>query len=420
MQSRRRAYHKVGCDRVRRVMFSSSLRGQTIWVAAAALYLGGLGIAHAQQSATDAATQAAQSEEAPGSALPPIKVKPPVQRQAKQPSKKNTAAQTAETAPNATEQTGASGTGGNAQSPSQQVPALGKTGTKLADLPMSVQVIPREVLSEQGATTLSQSVTNASGINVGGQDTLGYFDHFLIRGLNAQIYNDGFSDGDQLGGISHSLNGVKRIEILEGPGSALFGSGPPGGTINVTHYEPSSTLHEPSSTLRYGDSLQVGSFGTVTNSFFVTGPSSVKGLDYKVDGTFSRSDGFRDLASKDYEIRPEFRWNLGNHTVDFAVDVRHIEQTPNSYGLIYFNGTPIKNVPIDAKYSTPFAFANSDYVRSTLSDKWDVTDYLTVNNRLSYLYRSLDAERNGEQHQNDGVFESGNAKRPGNREGLCA
>src|SRR5580698_9970497 len=130
----------------------------------------------------------------------------------------------------------------------KQVANASKTGTKLQDLPSNVQVIPRALLSEQGATTLRESVSNASGINVGGQDSKGYYDHFLIRGLNAQIYEDGFSDGDLLGGISHSLNGVERIEILEGPGSALFGSGPPGRTINIVHYTPSPDLH-------YGGSL---------------------------------------------------------------------------------------------------------------------------------------------------------------------
>ena len=57
-----------------------------------------------------------------------------------------------------------------------------------------------------------------------------------------RFYEDGFSDGDQLGGLSHSLNGVKSVEVLEGPGSALFGSGPPGGTINIVHYTPSLDL----------------------------------------------------------------------------------------------------------------------------------------------------------------------------------
>ncbi|MFM0500799.1 TonB-dependent receptor [Paraburkholderia caffeinilytica] len=270
-----------------------------------------------------------------------------------------------------------------------QVADVSKTGTALKDLPASVQVIPRALLTEQGATMLRQGVSNASGVNVGGQDTKGYYDHFLIRGLNAQIYNDGFSDGDLLGGISHSLNGVEHIEVLEGPGSALFGSGPPGGTINIVHYTPSSDFH-------FGGNIQSGSFGMVSGSAYVTGPTGISGLNYRVDATVSRSDGFRDLASRDEEIRPSFEWKLDNHKIDFSIDARDIHETPDSYGLIYFHGSPISNVPIDSKYSTPFAFARGNYVRPTLTDEWKVNDFLTVNNRFSYLHRNLDVLGNGD------------------------
>jgi len=309
----------------------------------------------------------------------------------KKPAEKDIAKATAAGEPNTGDAGPVDASLGSATGPSglNQVPALGKTGTAIGDIPGSVQVINRKVLNEQGATSLNDAVTNASGVNQGGQDSLGYFDHFLIRGLNAQIYSDGFSDGDQLGGLSHSLNGVKSIEVLEGPGSALFGSGPPGGTINVVHYEPSSEFH-------YGDSLQTGSFGTVTDNFYVTGPSTVPGLDYRIDATASRSDGFRDLANQDYEIRPAFTWHLGDHTVGFAIDYRHLEETPDSYGLIYFNGSPIKGVSIDSKYSTPFASADQDFLRPTFTDKWVVNDFLTINSRFSYLYRTLDAVRNGD------------------------
>lgn len=270
-----------------------------------------------------------------------------------------------------------------------QKASVSKTDTKLEDLPASVQVIPRALLSEQGATMLRDAVYNASGVNAGGQDSKGYFDHFLIRGLNAQIYSDGFSDGDQLSGLSHSLNGVERIEILEGPGSALFGSGPPGGTINIVHYAPSSTLH-------YGGSLQAGSFGTMTGSAYVTGPTGVDGLDYRIDATASHTDGFRDLAGRDREIRPAFRWQWGNHVTDLAFDLRNIHETPDSYGLIYFNGTPIHDVSRKAMYSSPFSESRSDFARTTLSDAWTVSDNLTINNRFSYLHRSLDVVVNGD------------------------
>ncbi|HXP02078.1 MAG TPA: TonB-dependent siderophore receptor [Luteibacter sp.] len=280
------------------------------------------------------------------------------------------------------------GEGDRANGPKEK-PSLGKTDTALEDLPASVQVIPRALLSEQGATMLRDAVSNASGINSGGQDSKGYFDHFLIRGLNAQIYSDGFSDGDQLSGLSHSLNGVERIEILEGPGSALFGSGPPGGTINIVHFAPASTLH-------YGGSIQAGSYGALTGSAYITGPTGVNGLDYRIDATASHTDGFRNLSGRDREIRPAFRWQWGDHVTDLAFDLRNIHETPDSYGLIYFNGTPIRGVSRNAKYSSPFAESRSDFARTTLSDQWAVSDYLTINNRFSYLHRTLDVVVNGD------------------------
>src|SRR6185312_1432475 len=166
-------------------------------------------------------------------------------------------------------------------------------------------------------------------------------------------------------------------------------SGPPGGTINIVHYDPSPVFH-------YGSSLQAGSFGTITNNNYITGPGTIDGLDYRLDTTFSRADGFRDLDSQDYEIRPEFSWHVNDHTLTFALDARHIAQTPDAYGLIYLHGSPISGVSTDAKYSTPFSFANQDYIRPTLTDKWDVTDFLTINNRFSYTHRDIDVMRNND------------------------
>ncbi|MGT2471555.1 TonB-dependent receptor [Paraburkholderia terrae] len=270
-----------------------------------------------------------------------------------------------------------------------QVTDVSKTGTALGDLPISVQEIPRGLLDEQGATKLQQSVSNASGVNLGGPDAKGFFDHFMIRGLQAQVYSDGFSDGDQVNGVVHSLNGVERVEILEGPGSALFGSGPPGGTINVVHYTPSSRLH-------YGTDVRAGSFGTVSGSVYITGPTGVPGLNYRVDATGESSDGFRDLAYWNKEIRTALEWKLGDHKFDFSIEAQDTRSTPDSYGLIYLNGTPIHSVSDDARYSTPFAYARSNYVRPTLTDAWRISDFLTINNRLSFLHRSLDFDGNGD------------------------
>ena len=347
--------------------------------------------------AQESSQPAAQSDV---SQLPPVEVEEPRRRPRRPRSEPGTQADTVAArrrtagrapspSPTPSDGLGIGNNAANTVPPLQQAPALGKTGTTLGDLPASVQVVPREVVNQQGGAMLNDAITNASGIVQGGQDSKGYFDHFLIRGLNAQVYSDGFSDGDQLGGLSHSLNGVQRIEILEGPGSALFGSGPPGGTINVVHFAPSSDFH-------YGTSVQAGSFGTVTGNAYVTGPSTLPGVNYRVDATVSHADGFRDLRSSDYELRPDVVWNVNNHTVEFSLDARQLRQTPDSYGMIYFNGSPIKGAPIDARYSSPFAYADQNLVRPTVTDKWWISDFLTVNNRFSYLYRNIDVLGNGD------------------------
>jgi len=51
-----------------------------------------------------------------------------------------------------------------------QITGVSKTGTPIKNLPLSVQVIPAGLLQEQGATMLRQGLSNASGVNVGGQD----------------------------------------------------------------------------------------------------------------------------------------------------------------------------------------------------------------------------------------------------------
>ncbi len=161
------------------------------------------------------------------------------------------------------------------------------------------------------------------------------------------------------------------MEILEGPGSSLFGSGPPGGTINLVHYTPSPTL-------AYGGSFQTGSFGLVSGSGFVTGGTGVQGLNFRVDGLAQHEDGFRSLESSDYEIRPGLSWAVGRHMLSLNVDARDLQATPDPAGLIYVNGTPIQGVSREAKYSTPFSHGDQTLVRTTAEDNWSIAPSLNI------------------------------------------
>ena len=271
----------------------------------------------------------------------------------------------------------------------EQVPTLGKTSTILQDIPQSISVIGHTLSAQQGDLVLGDTVRNASGVIQGGTDGFGFADRFQIRGLEARIFNDGFSDGDERNGIPHSLNGVERVEILEGPGSSLFGSGPPGGTINLVHYTPSPKLGA-------GMQFQAGSFGLYSGTAYLTGGTGLHGLDYRIDGMAQHQDGFRSLAAADYELRPVLGLTSSRNVLLLAFDGRDLQATPDPAGLLYVNHTPITTVGHDAKYSTPFSFGNQTIGRFTGSDVWQAAPFVTVNNRLSYSYRNLAILRNGD------------------------
>ena len=321
--------------------------------------------------------------------MPEIVVTAPKPKVAGKPNRKPTTPPSAAAAPAA--QTAGTENGGAAAGngpPLQQVPALDKTGTKLEDLPQSVVVVPRSVIVQQAGASLADAIKDVSGVNQGGSSSYGFFDRFTIRGMDARIYSDGFPDGDQFNGFPHSINGVQSIEVLKGPGSALFGSGPPGGTINIVHFLPSPLPG-------YGLSTQLDSWGTWLNTIYATGPTGIDGLNYRVDGLFQDGQkGFRGLNNSNYELRPEWTWTKNNHILTFALDFRDIERTPDGYGIVYVNGPPLGTVPSNTKYSTPFSYGNQDFARGTLTDAWWIADSLTVNNRLAYTYRDVSILRN--------------------------
>ncbi|HEY4370438.1 MAG TPA: Plug domain-containing protein [Burkholderiales bacterium] len=267
---------------------------------------------------------------------------------------------------------------------SNLVPDLGKTGTPLKDLPASVQTIPRDLLTGQGASMLRQSLSNASGISVGGKDSKGYYDRFLIRGLNVQIYNAASPTATSLtasrtrstacSASKCSKDRVPRCSAAARPAAPS--------TSCTTSRHPASTMAPASPGARSV---------TLSTNDYVTGPTGIDGLNYRIDALYSRSNGFRDLGSRDREIRPELEWKIGSHAINFSLDARNIHETPDSYGLVYYRGTPITGVSDQAKYSTPFASADGTYVRPTLTDACKVNDNVTINSRFSYVTFLCDA-----------------------------
>lgn len=109
----------------------------------------------------------------------------------------------------------------------------------LRDLPQTISVVPREVIEQQGATTLRDVLRNVPGLTMtAGEGGVAAGDNLTVRGYSAR--NDIFVDGVRdLSPQSRDPFNLEQVEVTKGPTSAVYGRGSAGGTINLVSKAPS-------------------------------------------------------------------------------------------------------------------------------------------------------------------------------------
>ncbi|MDR7017408.1 catecholate siderophore receptor Fiu [Acinetobacter sp. 3657] len=104
----------------------------------------------------------------------------------------------------------------------------------LVDTPQTIQVIKKELLQEQGASSLIEALRNTPGITLqmGENGNTSAGDTFQMRGFSTQTstYVDGVRD---LGAVSRDVFNLEQIEVVKGPSGAEAGRGSASGYINL-------------------------------------------------------------------------------------------------------------------------------------------------------------------------------------------
>lgn len=103
----------------------------------------------------------------------------------------------------------------------------------LLDTPRTVQVIPEQLMEDQGATSLREALRNVSGVSIQAGEGGGVpGDNLSIRGFSAR--NDLFIDGVRdFGAYSRDPFNLEQIEVVKGPASSYSGRGSTGGSVNL-------------------------------------------------------------------------------------------------------------------------------------------------------------------------------------------
>jgi iron complex outermembrane receptor protein len=120
--------------------------------------------------------------------------------------------------------------------------AATKTETPILLTPQSLQVVPRAVLNDQKALTMTDAVRNVAGVGTdfgfnGSAQPLLILRGFQTTSMTASGNMSGMSsyfiNGVKVLGVPLNMANVDSVEVVKGPASVLYGRSEPGGLVNV-------------------------------------------------------------------------------------------------------------------------------------------------------------------------------------------
>ncbi len=221
-----------------------------------------------------------------------------------------------------------------------------RINSALADVPISVISLNKEVIKDINPRELEDALRFASGVtNV----TSG----ISVRGIVANIF--GFRDGiaDPQSGFQGNKEDpilTERLEVIKGPNGVLYGSHSLGGLINRIGKKPSSVA-------RTEVGIEFGTDNRIRAEYDSTGPLGPDNkLLYRVVGAYQDSEIWTGGADDRWVVAPMFTYNFNEKTSVWARFV-YQETTEASAVNPWFadaDGTPpFGIIPVDNNNSNP-------------------------------------------------------------------
>lgn len=266
-------------------------------------------------------------------------------------------------------------------------PTLPKFTEPIRDTPQTINVVPKQVIEQRGATTLRDVLRNVPGITVNAGEGGGpQGDNLRIRGFaaNTDLFLDGMRDISQ---TSRDPFNLQQLEVLKGPSSIAFGRGSTGGIVNQVSKTPS--VEAPF----YDGALTVGTDMTKRATIDLNQPLtdglSLGGAALRLNAMVHDSN----VAGRD-EIENQ-RWGFApSLTVGQNRDTRatlsyfHLTQDNlPDYGLPLING----RVPQGIDRGNYYGLRNIETEQTqneigTLKVEHDINDALMLRNQFRYEY----------------------------------
>ncbi|MBS0225897.1 MAG: catecholate siderophore receptor Fiu [Proteobacteria bacterium] len=261
----------------------------------------------------------------------------------------------------------------------------------LQDTPQTIQVISKEELRQQGATTLTEALRNSPGVGTfyaGENGATSTGDTLYMRGFDSSssIFVDGARD---LGSISRDLFNIEQVEVVKGPAGTDTGRSAPTGAINMVTKQ-AMRRNATSGTVSIGDEGQKRVSADWNQRLGATGA-------FRLNAMWQDSDapGRDRVNNSRWGLAPSLGFGLG---IDSRVwlNLLYVKQdnVPDDWvptiGLPHWTPQPglqqLAGHPIDPKnyFGSPLDHDNVTAQMATLRFEHDFSGALKLSNTLRW------------------------------------
>jgi iron complex outermembrane recepter protein len=282
-----------------------------------------------------------------------------------------------------------------------------RTDTPLIELPQSITVVNRQLLSDQAVVTLEDALKNVAGVKAGGYHR--GWDYYRIRGFDSSFTT--FIDGLRVdSGLGEEMFGLERVEVIKGPTSALYGQAVLGGIVNLQSKRPRPDA--------FADiQLTGGSFNFYEAAVDAgTSLNKSRTLYGRLNALYRPQKSFVDFAkSHRWYLAPAITWEATPATTVTLLSRLQLDSIHYGFPLPA-KGTVLPNLngalPIERYIGEPSVSNDMDYTRrqvgyqfthrfsedfslhqnarlTTLSQQWDnmlYPGFLSEDERILYRY----------------------------------
>lgn len=260
-----------------------------------------------------------------------------------------------------------------------------KTDTPIMDTPMSIQVIPKQVLKDQQAIRIKDGLKNVSGV-FWATDPM--YEGFQMRGFVSDGSTTVYRNGLRIRRAQHEVANLEQLEVIKGPAAAIYGRIEPGGLINVVTKKPLDTPY-------YSLEQQFGSYDLYRTTVDATGPiNKDHSLLYRFNAAYQNNNLFIDTMDQErFFVAPSLTWKPNART-EANLNFEYQHDTRTSYTGLPVVGNRPANIPVNRYFG--FGSDNETSVFDKLLIGFDWSHQFNDNWKIQHRshYYNLDYQIN--------------------------